>query len=164
MLYRYFIGTGETNIESARQVHSLFQKGMINSTSQLYDVKNNVYVTANEIPEFKDVFQGNYVEEAKSVIFKRYIISFVIFLVVLLMNMLNVFLHFGIDEMNKNTTYFLGCMLGTFVGTLALIVLASLACTKVKKKHHSILILGTSIFFLVITLIIYLIVFFGEIW
>lgn len=161
MLYRYFIGTGETNIESAGQVHNLFQKGMINSTSQLYDVKNNVYIAANEIPEFKDVFQGNYVKEEKSVIFQRYIISFVVFLIVLLMNMLNAFLHLGIDEMNNNTTYFLGCMLGTFIGTVVLIALASFACIKAKKKHHSKLILGASIFFLIISLIVYFIVFLG---
>jgi hypothetical protein len=163
MLYRYFIGTGETNIENAEQIYHLFKKGMINGTSQLYDVKNNVYIAANEIPEFREVFQGNYVKEKKSVIFQRYIVSFVIFLIVLLMNMLNTFLHLGIDEMNNNTTYFLVCMLGTFIGTVVLIALASFACIKAKKKHHSKLILGTSIFFLIISLIIYFIIFLGEV-
>lgn len=145
MLYRYFIGTGETDIISIEQVYDLYQKGMINKTSKLYDVDNNVYIEACQVPEFIDVFLEVYSNENKSAKLLKYIISSVFFLMFFLISMVNTFLNLGIEKMEKSTTYFLVYMIGTFLGIAVLIALIILICTKVFKKHSAILIISSSI-------------------
>lgn len=145
MLYRYFIGTGETDIVSVEQVYDLYQKGMINKTSKLYDVDNNVYVEACQVPEFIDVFLEVYSNESKAAKLLKYIISSVFFLLFLLISMVNTFLNLGIEKMEKSTTYFLVYMIGTFLGIVLLIALVILICTKVFKKHSALLIISSSV-------------------
>ena len=126
---------------------------MIGPASKLYDVGKNVYLTASEIPEFNDVFEGTYSNEAKHGRMIRYIISFVVFLLVLLISMLTAFLRLGIDQMKNNTTYFLAFILGTFIGVALLIVLAVFLCVKASKKYNSYVILGLSLLFFIISLV-----------
>ena len=145
MLYRYFIGTGETDIVSVEQVYELYRKGMINKTSKLYDVDKNVYVEAYEVPEFIDVFLEVYTNESKSSKLLKYIVSTVFFLLFLLISMINAFLNLGIEEMEKSTTYFLMYMIGTFLGIVLMIALVILIFTKIFKKHSAILIISSSI-------------------
>ncbi|OPZ91083.1 MAG: hypothetical protein BWY74_02082 [Firmicutes bacterium ADurb.Bin419] len=154
MLYRYFLGKGETNIESVEKVYRLYRKGMINPASKLYDVGSNVYVTAAEIPEFKDVFEGTYSKEGKHGRMLRYIISFVVFLLVLLISAITAFLNLGIDEMKNNTTYFFVAILGTFIGVAALMVLGTLICIKASKKYDSFIVLSFSIVSIIVSILL----------
>lgn len=145
MLYRYFIGTGETDIVSVEQVHELYQKGMINKTSKLYDVDKNVYVEAYEVLEFIDVFLEKYSDESKASKLLKYITSAVFFLLFMLISMVNTFLKLGIEKMETSTTYFLVYMIGTFFGITVFIALVIFISIKVFRKRSSILIIGSSI-------------------
>ncbi len=127
---------------------------MIDPVSKLYDVGNNVYVTASEIPEFKDVFEGTYTKEGKHGRMIRYIISFVVFLLVLLISMITAFLNLGIDEMKYNTTYFFIFILGTFIGVAALIVLATFICIRASKKYDSFIVLSFSILIFIVSILL----------
>ena len=152
MLYRYFIGTGETNIESVEQVYKLHKKGMINSTSKLYEVESNVYVTASEIPEFNDVFRGDYTKEEKSTKMFRYMVSFMFFLMFLLISMVNAFLNLGIEKMENDTTYFFSYLIATFLGVSGLIAFITLIGTKVSKKYSSMFIVSSSVILFIISI------------
>jgi len=151
MLYRYFIGTGETDIISVDQVYELYRKGMISKTSKLYDVERNMYVEAYEVPEFIDVFLEQYSNESKASKLLKYIISTVFFLMFLLVTMINTFLNLGLEKMKSDTTYSLLYMIGMFLGMSLLITLVIFISAKFFKKHSSILIIGSSILMFVIS-------------
>jgi|GEM_PF-780203 len=153
VLYRYFIGTGETDIISVDQVYELYQKGMINRSSKLYDVDKNVYIEAFEVPEFKDVFLEKYSNESKSTKLLKYLSSSIFFLLFLLISMINTFLKLGIEKIESNTTYFLGYMITTFIGISLLIAVVIFIFTKVFKRYGSILIISSSIIMCIISTI-----------
>lgn len=151
MLYRYFIGTGETDIISVEQVYELYQKGMISKTSKLYDVDKNIYVEAYEVPEFIDVFLEKYSNESKATKLLKYMVSTVFFLMFLLINMINAFLKLGVEKIENNTTNFLLYMIGIFLGMTALIALIIFVSTKFFKRHSSILVISSSIIMFIIS-------------
>lgn len=151
MLYRYFIGTGETDIISVEQVYELYQKGMISKTSKLYDVDKNIYVEAYEVPEFIDVFLEKYSNESKATKLLKYMVSTVFFLMFLLINMINAFLKLCVEKIENNTTNFLLYMIGIFLGMTALIALIIFVSTKFFKRHSSILVISSSIIMFIIS-------------
>lgn len=151
MLYRYFIGTGETDIISVDQVYELYRKGMISKTSKLYDVERNMYVEAYEVPEFIDVFLEQYSNESKASKLLKYIISTVFFLMFLLVSMINTFLNLGLEKMKSDTTYSLLYMIGMFLGMSLLIALVIFISTKFFKRYSSILIISSSILMFIIS-------------
>ncbi|AEV70278.1 hypothetical protein [Acetivibrio clariflavus] len=145
MLYKYFIGTGETDIISVDQVYELYRKGMISKTSKLYDVEKNMYVEAYEVPEFIDVFLERYSNESKASKLLKYIISTVFFLMFMLVGMINAFLNLGMEKMKNDTTNSLLYLIGIFFGMGILITLIIFISAKFFKRHSSIIIIASSI-------------------
>ncbi|HOQ01493.1 MAG TPA: hypothetical protein PK604_11860 [Acetivibrio clariflavus] len=145
MLYKYFIGTGETDIISVDQVYELYRKGMISKTSKLYDVEKNMYVEAYEVPEFIDVFLERYSNESKASKLLKYIISTVFFLMFMLVGMINAFLNLGLEKMKNDTTNSLLYLIGIFFGMGILIALIIFISAKFFKRHSSIIIIASSI-------------------
>lgn len=154
MLYKYFVGTGETEIESVEQVFELYKKGMISKTSKLYDVEKNIYVEAYAVPEFIEVFMEEYTGESKSSRLSKYIISTIFFLVFLLEMMINTFLSLGLEEIETNTTNFLLYMIGTFFGMTILIALLIFIFKKFFKRYSSILIISSSILMCIVSTVL----------